>query len=134
MTLLKIDSFSDDAYLCCSSSAHLNHLCIFLLKVKICSSTISNHSSLSARSSSPSSSLHSSCNDINSLVKSLICSISSSTVTLFLLEYNKSSTALHFLVNLEYVFSLLCFNKEILYSSPFDVGFLNLWPLPRSSY
>ena len=31
--------FSDIAYLCCSSSAYFNHLCIFLLKVKISSST-----------------------------------------------------------------------------------------------
>ena len=39
----------------------------------------------------------------------------------------------HFLGNLEQVFSLLSFNKENLHSSTFHVGFLNLWPLPRSS-
>ena len=50
--------------------------------------------------------------------------MSSSTTTLFLLEYSKSSTALHFLANLEYVFSLLSFNKEILHSALLMLAFL----------
>ena len=69
--------------------------------------------------------LHSSCAAATNFRMSLNCANSSSTVTLFLLEKNRSSLALLFLRSVEYSFCLLPLTWDNLYSLPFHGWFLH---------